>query len=448
MSPTSSAPGPQERFDLDANDESLPLLQTLVRRHGGTFAVPSVSRSGGSLVINDPDDIRRVLLTNRANYTKGAGLDRVRMLLGTGLITSDGEFWTRQRRMMQPVFTGNANRAVMPLVQNLNDGLIERWAVIADTGETVDLTEELSALALDVVLRALFGRDFDRLVQAEGGNPFELLTRESRRDLQFAARFRALTRHVRAIVESRRQDGRAESGWLSMLMRARDPHSGEPMSDRALVDEVMTLIVAGHETTASTLNWTWYLLSQHPHVEAALHAAVASATPQGNQATDDASEAGAPGAPGFVEQVLQEALRLYPPAWLFSRRALQDDVLGGYHVPAGTDVFICPYLLHRSAAYWDRPDEFLPRRFAPESAAGRHPFAFLPFSAGPRFCIGAGFAMAEMAMHVATVAERFSLQYVGPVPAEPAFQINLRTRHPLRMRLVSLTRPAHAIPHT
>ena len=155
MSPTSSAPGPQEHFDLDANDESLPLLQALVRRHGDTFAVPSVSRPGGGLVINNPDDIRRVLLTNRANYIKGAGLERVRMLLGTGLITSDGEFWTRQRRMVQPVFTGNANRAVMPMVQNLTDGLIERWAAIADTGETIDLTEELSALALDVVLLLL-----------------------------------------------------------------------------------------------------------------------------------------------------------------------------------------------------------------------------------------------------------------------------------------------------
>jgi cytochrome P450 len=448
MSPTSSAPGPQERFDLDANDESLPLLQALMRRYGNTFAVPSATRPGDGLVINDPDDLRRVLLTNRANYTKGAGLDRVRMLLGTGLITSDGEFWTRQRRMIQPLFTGGANRAVMPLVQNLNDGLLERWTAIADTGETIDLTEELSSLALDVVLRALFGQDFDRLVQAEGGNPFDLLTRESRRDLQFAARFRALTRHVRSIIESRRQDGRVGSGWLSMLMRARDQGTGEPMADRALIDEVMTLIVAGHETTASTLNWTWYLLSQHPRVEAALHAAVAGTASEGDRAADDAGEAGAPGAPAFVEQVLQEALRLYPPVWLFSRRALQDDTLGGCHVPAGTDIFICPYLLHRSEAHWDRPEEFLPERFAPESAAGRHPFAFLPSSAGPRFCVGAGFAMAEMAMHVATVAARFSLRYVGPVPAEPAFQINLRTRHPLRMRLVSLTRPVHAIPHT
>jgi cytochrome P450 len=446
MSLASSAPGPQARFDLDANDESLQLLQELMRLHGDTFAVPSLSRSGDGLVINDPDDIRRVLLTNRANYVKGAGLDRVRMLLGKGLITSDGEFWARQRRMMQPAFLGNANRAVMPLVQSLNDGLIERWAAIADTGETIDLTEELSGLALDVVLRALFGQDFDRLIQAQGSSPFDLITQESRRDLQFAARFRALTRHVQAIIDSRRRDGRVESDWLSMLMQARDKDSGEPMPDRALIDEVMTLIVAGHETTASTLNWTWYLLSQHPRAEAALHAAVAGGA--GDDAAPTAGEFGAPEGGSYVEQVLQEALRLCPPVWLFSRRALHDDILGGHHVPAGTDIFICPYLLHRSVAHWERPEEFLPERFTPEAAASRHRFAFLPFSAGPRFCIGAGFAMAEMATHVATVAERFRLQYVGPVPAEPEFQINLRTSHPLRMRLVSLTRPVHAISHT
>lgn len=450
MSQALLAPGPKERFDLDADDDSLVLLQELTRHYGDTFFVPSATRAGNGMVIHNPDDIRRVLLTNRANYVKGAGLDRVRMLLGNGLIVSDGELWARQRRMMQPAFLGNANRAVMPLVQNLNVALVERWAAIADTGETIDVTEELSAVALDVVLRALFSQDFDRLILAEGGSPFDLLTQESRRDLPFAARFRALTRHVRAIIETRRQEDRVESDWLSMLMQARDKDTGEPMPDRALLDEVMTLIVAGHETTASTLNWTWYLLSQNPRAEAALQAAVAEAALKADPdaASRDANEAGAPEAAGYVEQVLQEALRLYPPVWLFTRRALQDDTVAGHHVPAGTDIFICPYLLHRSEAHWDRPDEFLPERFTAEATAGRHRFAFLPFSAGPRFCIGAGFAMAEMVLHVSLVARRFQLQYVGPVPAEAEFQINLRTRHPLRMKVVSLNRPIDAISNT
>lgn len=429
------APGPDQGYDLDANDETLPVLQQLLSRYGSICRVPSLTRAGDGLVIHDPDDIRRVLLTNRGNYVKGAGLERVRVLLGNGLIVSDGDLWARQRRMIQPAFQGQATRGFAPVVRQVNADLLTRWRAHADSGEPIDLTHELSSVALEIVLRALFSADFDRLVEAEGGSPFDLLTEESRRDLQFAARFRGLARFVRAIIETRRQEARVESDWLSMLMQARDKASGEPMPDRALLDEVMTLIVAGHETTASTLNWTWYLLSRHPEAEAALHAAIANATPA--EAAPDQALATPFASADYVEQVLQEALRLYPPVWLFSRRALQEDTLGGYHVPAGTDIFICPYLLHRNPSQWDRPEEFLPARFLPDAAADRHRFAYLPFSAGPRFCVGAGFAMAEMATHLTMVAQRFRWVPIDAEPAEAEFQINLRTRHPLRMQLVS-----------
>lgn len=422
------APGPPERHDLDADDASWPVLQDLLRRYGDICHVRGRTRSHDGLVVHDPDVIRRVLLGNRANYVKGTGMERVRVLLGNGLICSDGQHWSRQRRMMQPAFHGQAVRDFAPLMQRVNDGLVERWAACAAGGATIELTRELSEVALSVVLRALFGDDVDRLTEAEGGNPFDLLTRESQRDVPFAARFRGLTRCVRAIVDARRREGRTERDLLSTLMNARDPESGAPMPDRALVDEVMTLIVAGHETTASTLTWTWYLLSQHADVEARLHRALAEA-PAG--AAEDASAA----PDEAVEQVLQEALRLYPPVWLFTRRALADDELGGYHVPAGTDIFICPYLLHRHPAHWERPDAFDPARFAPAAAAGRHRYAYLPFSAGPRLCIGAGFAMAEMALHVGRVARRFRLRHADADAPEPEFQINLRTRRPIAMRI-------------
>ncbi|MFZ3118365.1 MAG: cytochrome P450 [Variovorax sp.] len=429
------APGPHEGYDLDANDETLPVLQQLRARYGAICRVPSLTRAGDGLVVHDPEDIRRVLLTNRGNYVKGAGLERVRVLLGNGLIVSDGDLWARQRRMIQPAFQGQAIRGFAPVVERANADLLTRWQAHADSGDPIDLTHELSSVALEIVLRALFSQDFDRLIEAEGGSPFDLLTEESRRDLQFAARFRGLARFVRAIIDARRQEARVESDWLSMLMQARDKASGEPMPDRTLLDEVMTLIVAGHETTASTLNWTWYLLSRHPEAEAALHAAIGNAAPA--EAVPDQALATPFASADYVQQVLQEALRLYPPVWLFSRRALQEDTLGGYHVPAGTDIFICPYLLHRDASQWEHPEAFLPARFMPDAAAGRHRFAYLPFSAGPRFCVGAGFAMAEMATHLTMVAECFRLVPVDAAPAEAEFQINLRTRHPLRMRLVS-----------
>jgi cytochrome P450 len=423
------APGPHQRYDLDANDESLPLLQELMQRHGDTCRVPGLSRTSDSVVIHNTDDIRHVLLGNRSNYVKGLALDRVRVLLGNGLMASEGELWARQRRMVQPAFQTQVIRGFSVLMQQANVEIIDRWAGHAERGEAINLTRDLSELALNIVLRALFSTDLVRLIDTEGSSPFDLLTRETRRDLAFAAKFRALTHFVRAMVESRRAEQRTEMDLLSMLMQARDKDSGEPMPDRALLDEVMTLIVAGHETTASTLNWTWYLLSQNPDVESRLHSAIVQAAPSlPNEPPVECA---------YVEQVLQESMRLYPAGWLLSRRALGDDILGGYHVPAGTEVFICPYLLHRHEAHWDRPETFDPERFAPATVEARDRFAYLPFSAGPRYCIGTTFSMAEMTMHMSLVARRFKLQYVGSEPPQAEFQINLRTRQDLYMRLVA-----------
>ncbi len=423
------APGPERPFDLDANDESFPVLQDLRRRYGDICRVPAVSRAADGLVIHDPEDIRRVLLSNRRNYVKGVGVERIRVLLGNGLIVSEGDFWARQRRMIQPAFHSRVIRQFSGLIRGQTLALLERLAGHAQSGEPFNVTREMSEVTLQIVLRSLISSDLDRLVEASGGNPFELLTRESQRDLDFAARFRALLRPVRQIVEARRREQRTEPDFLSLLMEARDKETGEPMTDRVLVDEIMTLIVAGHETSASTLNWTWYLLSQHPDTEGRLHAAVDAAPEPEALAVEDALRV------PFALQVLKESMRLYPPVWLFTRRALADDRLGGYHVPAGTDIFVCPYLLHRHAGHWQDPERFDPGHFDAEAERSRHNFAYLPFSAGPRHCVGEGFAMAEMAMHLIMVARRFRLEYRGAVPPEAEFQINLRTRQDLAMHV-------------
>jgi cytochrome P450 len=425
------APGPEQPFDLDANEESLSLLQEFLRRYGDICRVRPVTRTADSLVTHDPDHIRRVLLTNRRNYVKGVGIERVRVLLGNGLMASEGDFWMRQRRMIQPAFHSRVTRQFSELIRSATLELLARWADRAVTGEAVNLTREMSDVTLKIVLRALLGTDLDRLIESTGANPFDLLTRESQRDLDFATRFRALTRIVRQVIGARRREPRAHFDLLAMLMEARDKETGDPMPDRALVDEIMTLIVAGHETTASALNWTWYLLSQHPDVEAALHREVAAAPPPEALTVEDATRI------SYVQQVLKESLRLYPPGWLFNRRAIAEDRLGDFHVPAGTNIFICPYLLHRHARHWANPDDFRPERFAAARDAARHDFAFLPFSAGPRHCVGEGFAMAEMAMHVTMVARRFRLEYSGAAPPEPEFQINLRTRRDLEMQVVT-----------
>jgi cytochrome P450 len=196
-----------------------------------------------------------------------------------------------------------------------------------------------------------------------------------------------------------------------------------------LIDEAMTLIVAGHETTASGLNWTWYLLSQNPEAEAKLHAEIDAAAEKAEPSLSDMEQL------EYTRNVVDEALRLYPPGWLLSRRTIGPDTLSGFEVPAGTDVLLCLYLLHRHPRYWKEPDAFRPERFDAAHEAERPRFAYMPFAAGPRHCIGETLALYEMYMHLYKVARRYRLRYVPERPLELEAQINLRTKHPLMMKL-------------
>jgi len=401
----------------------------LFARHGDTYRVFVPTRKSYTYVIHNPDDVKRVLVGNHRNYTKGIGLDRVKILLGKGIMTSEGELWKRQRYMMQPLFHRRVITHFAELIAAANDRRLASWDALAARGAPVNLTDEMSDLTLEIVLRSIFGRDLDRLAGGLGGNPFEVVTREQSRDLQFAYKFRSLTKLVAQLIARRRANPEEHFDYVAMLMAARDKESGAPMGERELIDEVMTLIVAGHETTASGLNWTWYLLSQHPDVQARLHAEL-----------DAAPEMAAPSlaqmeALAFTSQVVNEALRLYPPGWLLSRRTVAADVLGGFAVPPGTNVLLPLYLLHRHPRYWKDPDRFAPERFDAAHEAERPRFAYMPFAAGPRHCIGETFALYEMLVHLYKVARRYRLVYVPDKPLELEAQINLRTRYPLHMRL-------------
>ena len=401
----------------------------LFARHGDTYRVFVPARRSYTYVIHHPDDVKRVLVGNHRNYTKGLGLDRVRILLGKGIMTSEGELWKRQRYMMQPLFHRRVITGFAQLIAAANRRRIASWDQVAARGELLNLTDEMSDLSLEIVLRSIFGRDLDRLTEQLGVNPFEVVTKEQSRDLQFAYKFRSLTKLVAQLIARRRAEPEEHFDYVAMLMAARDKETGAPMGERELIDEIMTLIVAGHETTASGLNWTWYLLSQHPDAEARLHAEL-----------DAAPEIEAPSlaemeALSYTNQVVNEALRLYPPGWLLSRRTVAADVLGGFEVAAGTNVLLPLYLLHRHPRYWKDPDRFWPERFAAEHEAERPRFAYMPFAAGPRHCIGETFALYEMLTHLYAVARRYRLVYVPDKPLELEAQINLRTRRPLHMRL-------------
>jgi cytochrome P450 len=428
MQTTTIPPGPSEGFDLGGSDESLARMRVYFAEYGDIYRVFAPGRGVFNYVINHPDDIKRVLLSNHRNYTKGEGMDRVKILLGNGIMTSEGDFWRRQRRMMQPSFHRRIIDRFTGLIASVNDKYAERWAAKAARGEPVNVTDDTSELTLEIVLGSIFGTDLLRLEQQFGANPFEVVAKEPNRDLKFAFRFRSLAKLVGELIERRRREPEEHFDFLALLMATRDRDTDAAMSDRELIDEVLTLIVAGHETTASSLAWTWYLISTHPEIGEALQAE-ADAAPAGALGLDAAESL------QLTHQVLQESLRLYPPGWLFTRRNLEADELGGYAIAPRTDVFICPYLLHRHPAFWDRPEEFRPDRFAAADVEERHRFSYIPFSVGPRHCIGENVAMFEMLVHVQQMCKRFRLRRADTSDIELEAQINLRPRSNLMMTI-------------
>ncbi len=422
-------PEAEQQFDIGSTDDSLERMQELFARFGDIYRVYAPGRKSYTYVINHPDDVKRVLVSNHRNYTKGVGLDRVAILLGKGIMTSEGDFWKRQRYMMQPMFHRRVITEFARTIADANDRFIAKWEAQAARGELVNVTDDMSELTLEIVLRSIFGPDLDRLAAQAGGNPFDVVTQDTARNLQFAYKFRQLGKVISGLAKRRRENSEEHPDFLGMLMTARDKETGDPMSERELTDEVMTLVVAGHETTASALNWTWYLLSQHPEVDAQLHAELAAAP------VLEAPSLAEMEALAYTHQVIDEALRLYPPGWILSRRTIEPDTLAGYEIPAGTSVMLSPYLLHRHPKYWQEPDAFRPERFAPDHEAERPRFAYMPFAAGPRHCIGESLALYEMLMHLYKVARRYRLTYVADRPIELDAQINLRTKHPLFMKL-------------
>jgi cytochrome P450 len=265
-----------------------------------------------------------------------------------------------------------------------------------------------------------------------GENPFAALTEESARDLRFAYNFRKLTALIGKFVARRRAAGSQPAGerpdYVSMMLSARDKDSGTGMSDKEVVDEITTMIIAGHETTASALNWTWHLLGEHPEVEARLHAEI-DANPEVLAPTLQQMEA-----LPYTNMVIREAMRLYPPVWVVSRKTIESDQLGGYTVPPGTDVFFSPYFVHRHPDFWGDAEQFIPDRF--ERLNDERPkLTYIPFSAGAHHCIGETLAIFEMLVHLNRFARRFTLRHVESTTVTFEALINLRATRPFIMRL-------------
>lgn len=421
--------GPEIAFDLNTTEASFPKVAEYIEEFGDYCLIKPVSRANNTLLINNPDAIKYILVNNHENYAKGPGFERVKMLLGNGIIVSDGSYWRKQRRMIQPAFSRQCIEDLTGKMQKANSQWLQSWQKKAEAGEAIDVTAQVSELSLEIILRSLFSSDLDTLTEQEGGNPFSILTEDMARDLQLAIRFRALRKLVQQLIDRRRESATRHHDFLEAFIDARDKKTDEGMTDKEIINEVMTLIIAGHETGATTLNWAWYLLSQNPAVASKLHAEVDRVVSGDIPTFSEVSQL------QYTRQIIEEALRLYPPVWLYSRTALADDQVGGYHVPAGTNIFFTPYYLHRHQQYWDEPENFKPERFAPETAKNRHKFAFIPFSAGPRRCIGDYFSIVEMQIHLATMAKIFRLEVVDKNSIELDPQINLRSKKNILMKL-------------
>jgi cytochrome P450 len=405
-------PGPEEKY-RSAED----LLEWMGRQFKKFGDIYKASVYGTSTyATRDVEFAHHVLVENWQNYVKGQGIRRVALLLGNGLMVSKGELWKRQRRMIQPVFNHESVGTSTRMITAVNVELLRKWQLAARRNESVNVTRDVSGMALEVVLRFIFGDDYERVC-----HHFDLLSQEPARNMEFASSFRALGKIILQIIDKRRKDSATSTDVLGMLMQAHDQQTGKSMPDSQLIDEILTLIVAGHETTASTLNWTWYLISQHPEVEEELS----------NELNTLTSSCEFDDLPRFLytRQIIEEAMRLYPAGWLVTRRALRDDRLGEYFVPAGTEIYIPPYFIQRHPDLWDEPDRFNPDRFRPENSRQRHRLATIPFSAGPRNCIGALFARIEMQIHLMTIAKHLKLRYIQSGPIEFEAGVNLRSKY-------------------
>jgi cytochrome P450 len=404
-------PGPHEKYEVSDD-----LLEWMGLQFGAFGDIYKASIYGTSVyAIRDIEFAHHVLVENWQNYVKGQAIRRVALLLGNGLMVSKGDLWKRQRRMIQPAFSHESIGRTVGLITAVNAELLRKWQLAAGRHESVNVTRDVSRMSLEVVLRFIFDADYEPV-----SPHFDLLSQEPVRNMEFATSFRALTKVIREVIVRRRKESAAAADVLGMLMQARDPQTAQLMEDAQLIDEILTLIVAGHETTASTLNWMWYLMSQHADAEQRLSEELNSTT-----TFSDIDPSRFP----YTRQIIDETMRLYPAGWVVTRKALHDDQLGEYFVPAGTEIYVAPYFIQRHPALWDEPDRFNPDRFRPENARHRHRLATMPFSAGPRNCIGEHFARIEMQIHLLTIAQCLRLRYVQSKPIELDAGVNLRGKY-------------------
>lgn len=457
MSTQTHPPGPKGKPVignlLDFRRDPLGFLLTAAREHGDIVHLQFGPQA--IYLLNNPDYIRDVLVTNNRNFIKSRGLQMAKRFLGEGLLTSEGEFHRRQRRMSQPAFHRQRMNAYARVMAEYGAMTRDRW----QDGETLDIAQEMMRVTLAIVGKTLFDADveseaaeirtaltdimqlFNRIT-----SPFPnlLMKLPLPSNFRFLKASKRLDATIYRIINEHRATGADRGDLLSMLLMAQDEEGdGGSMTDLQLRDEAMTIFLAGHETTANALAWTWYLLARHADVEARLHEEIDRELEGRLPAADDFARL------KYTEMVLAEAMRMYPPAWTMGRQALKDYPIDNFTVPAGSIILMSPWVMQHDERYYPDPFTFDPERWTPARREARPKFSYFPFGGGPRVCIGEGFAWMEGVLLIATIAQRWRMRLAEGEKVEPRPMITLRPRRGIRMTIerrdAVVGRPAAAL---
>jgi cytochrome P450 len=441
------APGKSYRtpfqFVFAARRDPLTFLSGAARAHGDVVRLDAWPLFVVHLLYH-PDHIKYVLQENNRNYWKGNLVGRVKPLIGEGLFTSEGDFWLRQRRLAQPAFHHQRIDSFATIMSTAGSRMLEGWETAAAAGTPIDLMEQASRVTLRIVGQALFGIDLIgesagvgramlvalQFVSEEAFSLFpSVLMLPTPRNLRFRRARAELDRVVLGIIEHRRRSAASGDDLLAMMMEARDADTDEGMSDRQLRDEIMTFVLAGHETTAVTVAWACLLLAQHPEVGDRLRQEVSTVLSGRPPALADLPRL------ELTRRVIDETLRLYPPVAVISRETFAPDEIDGYAIPAKSGVMMSPYVTHRHPAFWLDPERFDPDRFTPEKIAARPRFAYFPFGGGPRLCIGNEFALMEAQILLAMIVQRYRVAVAPGHAVQHEIRVTLRPRQPMLMML-------------
>ena len=454
MSAVRTLPGPRGHWLLGAlprlRTDMLGFFEECKRQHGDAAYFRVARRR--TMLLSHPDDIEQVLVTENRRFIKNFALGFLQPLLGNGLLLNEGDSWLRQRKLIQPAFAKPRIDSYGPAMVESTQQMLSEWRA----GETIELAPELHRLTMTIAARTLLGVDisgqFGEVAQCLLTVLHDFLARfrsaiptpywlPTPRNLRLKRAIRRLDAILQKLIEERRASGNWGTDFLSILMQAKSEDDGTGATDRQLRDEVMTLFVAGHETTANALGWTCYLLGMHPEIQARVREEVRGVLGDQPPTAADLPKL------ALCERVIRESMRLFPPAYVIGRRPLEDITIGGHFIAAKTNVLMSQWIVHRDERWYDDPLRFHPDRWEGGLANRLPKYAYFPFGGGPRVCIGNGFAMFEATLILAMIAQRFTLELVSPdrtsatpdnpypISIRPA--VTLRPGEPIRVRLMA-----------